>query len=141
MIGKTFDMRGLSLRVRGRMPVLLVLLLLAMPRVSSADIAPTAVEPQDEAVLRCFSLRSGNPAAAVDLAKSILGAASLTVENEIKALACLGRAEGMVGNTQAAIDAAVQIEQRLDEHPMPNDFALRALSNAGSSLHLSLIHI
>lgn len=137
MFGKTLNMRRLSLRVSRRIPILLVLLLVATARVSAAGIASTAAESQDEAVLRCFSLRSGNPAAAVDLAKSILGAASLTVENEIKALACLGRAEGMVGNTQAAIDAAERIEQRLDEHPMPNDFALRALSNAGSSLHVA----
>ena len=137
MFGETLDMRRLAPRVRGGVPVLLLLLLIAVPSTTAAGDASTVGESQDEAVLRCFSLRSGNPAAAVDLAKSILGAASLTVENEIKALACLGRAEGMVGNTQAAIDAAVRVQQRLDEHPMPNDFALRALSNAGSSLHVA----
>lgn len=104
-------------------------------QVAAAAAAPSAVESQDEAVMRCFGLRRSEPAAAIALADSILASASLSIENRIKALSCLGMAAGIAGEGQRAVESADGVVKLLDEHPMPGAFALRALSNAGAIYH------
>ncbi|MEW6168512.1 MAG: diguanylate cyclase [Pseudomonadota bacterium] len=115
-------------------PVLLFLLLVTARPALAVETAPVA-EPIDDAVMRCFSLRRSEPAAAIALAESILAVRPLSVENEIKTLSCLGMATGIAGNAVQAGAIAARIEHLLDANPMPAAFALRALSNAGAIYH------
>lgn len=109
--------------------ILLVLGLL-LPVVSGA------AEPLPaDAVQRCFALRRSEPAAALALARSVLSNAGLSVGNEIKMLACLGLAAGISGDAATAGRSAERIETLLSENPMPPEFSLRALSNAGAIYH------
>lgn len=122
-----------SFRIAFTLPLLMTALLASGTQLAVAA-APVA-ETQDEAVMRCFTLRRSEPAAAIELADSILASHPLSVGNEIKALSCLGMAAGIAGEAQRAVDAADRAVSLLDEHPMPADFALRALSNAGAIYH------
>ena len=102
---------------------------------SSPAPTPAPVDANADALKRCFGLQRSEPAAAVALAESILAAAPLPVETEIKAQSCLGMASAIAGDLPRAIDAATRMEQLFDSQPLPPDIALRTLSNAGAILH------
>lgn len=128
--------------VRRRVAALALLMAACwLPAAVAADAATAAVtttmtpEAQAESVSRCFSLRRSEPAAAAELARTVLGAGPLPVETEIKMQSCLGVAAGLLGDSARAIVAVDRIEQLLAQHSFPNDFMLRALSNAGAILH------
>ncbi|KFN51493.1 hypothetical protein P873_00100 [Arenimonas composti TR7-09 = DSM 18010] len=90
-------------------------------------------------------MRANDPAAAMRFAEDALstlatrppapGDAQARAAFEIKLHACRGRAAAIVGDGDRAADSAVRIDTLLAAHPMPPEFALRALSNAGASLH------
>lgn len=90
-----------------------------------------------ESVDRCLALRRDQPGTALELAESILAMSGLSREHQIKALACLGMAAAIAGEPARAVAAVSRIEARLDAGPMPPGFSLRALSNAGSILHIA----
>lgn len=130
-----FDAPCRSIRLAVALPFLMAgLLASGVPIAGAADAVPAA-GPQDDAVMRCFALRRSEPAAAIALAESILASRPLSVENEIKTLSCLGMAAGIAGDARRAVDAADRAVRLLDEHSMPADFALRALSNTGAIYH------
>ena len=93
-----------------------------------ADVAESAVE-------RCFELRDSNPVAAVALADAALAQARPGHEDEIKLRNCLGRSLAMTGDARRAEAEVARVDALLLKHPMPPEFQLRALSNAGATLH------
>ncbi|MET0892974.1 MAG: diguanylate cyclase [Pseudoxanthomonas sp.] len=112
--------------------LLIALLLTTTP----PDALGAAPETQDQAISRCFALRRSEPEAAVVLAESILSAPGIAVEPEIKTLSCLGMAAGLAGDVTRAVATAALIESKVAQHPkLPDEFILRALSNAGTIYH------
>jgi diguanylate cyclase (GGDEF)-like protein len=128
--------------------VLLLATLVTSPAVATAqEAAPEAIaSPADEATAsRCMQLRSREPAAAIEFADSALAELQLRPRNdeeararaafEIKLHACRGRAAAVTGDEERASGSAARIDALLAAHEMPAEFTLRALSNAGATLH------
>ena len=114
----------------GLLALLLPALLLA-PLSAAADADASA----EAEALRCFELRDANPAGAVKVAEAALATPRIGEEARIKLLACLGRSAALAGDADTAEAAIARIAALLADRPMPPEFALRALSNAGATLH------
>ncbi len=114
----------------------------AIPAILAACCAlagPVLAEPADEAAdkmaMECLRLSRNQPQEAIGIADSALGQEGVPIQAQIKLQVCAGRAAAIVGDlvrTQAAIE---RIDAALAEHPVPPEFALRALSNVGAMLH------
>ena len=115
-------------------PGLLALLLPAL-LLGSLPAAANADAEADAKALRCFELRDANPAGAVQVAEAALAAPGIGEEPRIKLLACLGRSAALAGDTDKAESAIARMSALLADRPVPPEFALRALSNAGATLH------
>ncbi len=104
---------------------------------SIAEAAPTppAPAPPQTDIQRCFALREIDPSAALRVADAALAQGAVAHDDEMKLQSCLGRAAAMVGDNTRAIASVDRIETLLRAYPMPPAFELRALSNAGSTLH------
>ena len=114
----------------GLLALLLPALLLAnLPAAASADTGA------DAEALRCFELRDANPAGAVKVAEAALAAPGIGEESRIKLLACLGRSAALAGDAVKAEAAVSRMAALLAARQVPPEFALRALSNAGATLH------
>lgn len=85
---------------------------------------------------RCFALRRSEPGAAIKVADALLATPGMDVGSQIKVLSCLGIAAALAGDSGRALAAVNRVESLLAEHPMPADFSLRAVSNAGAILHI-----
>lgn len=116
--------------------------LAALLACSTASLASSVLaQPQqsdpalDATTSRCFELRSSQPDAAIALAEETLRGEDVPADAEIKLQACLGRAAALAGDTARATASVARIDALLRAHPMPPEFALRALSNAGATLH------
>lgn len=95
--------------------------------------APTLSAAAD--IDRCFELRQQEPAAALQLADEVLVRGPMAHDEEMKLQSCLGRAAALLGDSERASASVDRVESLLQAHPMPPEFQLRALSNAGSTLH------
>nr|WP_298156650.1 GGDEF domain-containing protein [uncultured Pseudoxanthomonas sp.] len=112
---------------------LALLLGLASPRAQGTVPAGTERASQ---VARCLKLRRDAPPVAAALAESLLREADLTVEDELKALSCLGIAAGLSGDRKRAVEAGARMERLVLAHPeLPAAFRARAYSQAGSVFH------
>lgn len=112
---------------------LALLLGLASPRAQGTVPAGTERASQ---VARCLKLRRDAPPVAAALAESLLREADLTVEDELKALSCLGIAAGLSGDRKRAVEAGARMERLVRAHPeLPAAFRARAYSQAGSVFH------
>ncbi|ATD67608.1 MULTISPECIES: GGDEF domain-containing protein [Luteimonas] len=100
----------------------------------SALTPPTPVSAAAD-IDRCFELRQHDPAAALQLADAVLARGPLAHDEEMKLQSCLGRAAALLGDGRRASASVDRVESLLQAHPMPPAFQLRALSNAGSTLH------
>ena len=120
------DAQAMTRRTRAAARVAcLVFLLVAMP----------ALGADEAAVDRCFELRDGDPAAAVAEADAALATSAAGPEVEIKLRTCLARSLALTGDAARAQAEVAHIDTLLAQHPMPPEFQLRALSNAGATLH------
>lgn len=98
--------------------------------------AMPALAADEAAVERCFELRDGDPAAAVAEARAALASPPAPdPEVEIKLRTCLARSLALTGDAERAQAEVATIDALLARHPMPPEFQLRALSNAGATLH------
>ena len=114
----------------GLLALLLPALLLApLPAAADADSGA------DAEALRCFELRDANPAGAVKVAETALAAPGIGEQARIKLLACLGRSAALAGDAAKAESAVAEMSALLADRQVPPEFALRALSNAGATLH------
>ncbi|WP_168198928.1 GGDEF domain-containing protein [Luteimonas granuli] len=100
-----------------------------------AATAASAVGPGEAAVGRCFELRDSHPAAAVAHADEALAESGLTPDVEMKLRACLGRSLALTGDAGRAEAEVRRVDALLEQHPMPPEFVLRAMSNSGATLH------
>lgn len=112
------------------------------PRGSAAGAPAAAVATPDAAtetvqaiVDRCFALRDSNPAEAVAQADAVLASTRLEPADEIKLRLCLGRSLALGGDATRAAAEVARVDALLAQHPMPPEFVLRAMSNAGATLH------
>ena len=101
----------------------------------SASTPPIPVSAAAD-IDRCFELRQRDPAAALQLADAVLERGPLAPDEEMKLQSCLGRAAALLGDSARASASVDRVESLLLAHPMPPEFLLRALSNAGSTLHI-----
>lgn len=108
--------------------------LTALAPVSAATPAPALSAAAD--IDRCFELRQQEPAAALQLADAVLARGPMAHDEEMKLQSCLGRAAALLGDSKRASASVDRIEALLQVHPMPPAFLLRALSNAGATLHI-----
>lgn len=98
--------------------------------------APAPVLSAATDIDRCFELRQQEPAAALQLADEVLARGPMTYDEEMKLQSCLGRAAALLGDSERASASVDRVESLLQAHPMPPAFLLRALSNAGATLHI-----
>ncbi len=117
-----------------REAALAVLVMCAFGPAAHAQPAPADAAVEAD-ISRCFGLRHSAPGEATVLAERLLALPALDPGNQIKAWSCLGRAAAYGGDTARALESAQRIEALLEAHPMPPDFELRAVSNAGAILH------
>ncbi|WP_158238320.1 MULTISPECIES: GGDEF domain-containing protein [Luteimonas] len=111
----------------------------SMPVAIAAVVPPvdaTATGTATDGIDRCFALRQTDPAAALRVADEVLARGALAHDDEMKLQSCLGRAAALLGDSARAVASVDRIDALLLAHPMPPDFALRALSNAGATLHM-----
>ncbi len=124
-----------GLRCRSRRTIIRLAALLSgifvLACTAPGQASPAPATDPEEALTRCFTLRRSEPAAAIVVAESLLRWPSAP-DFEIKALSCLGMAAGIAGDSTRAIASAERMASLLDAHPQPDDFTLRALSNAGA---------
>src|SRR5690606_21560370 len=100
-----------------------------------AATAASAAGPGEAPVGRCFELRDSHPAAAVAHADAALAESGLTPDVEMKLRACLGRSLALTGDAGRAEAEVRRVDALLEQHPMPPEFVLRAMSNSGATLH------
>jgi len=113
---------------------LLVLLVgMAVPA-RSAMPADTTVDGE---IGRCFELRRNQPSEAARIAQHALPQAERDPAQHIKLLSCMGQAQALSGNADAAIATVDRTVAELKAHPQPPEFTLRAYSNVAVALHVA----
>ncbi len=111
-------------------------LVIAPARATTPATPGASGESHEARASRCFALQTGNPAAAIALAESTLTRVGIPAEAEIKLRVCVARAAAFAGDAARVDDAVARIGELLAYNPMPPEFLIRALSNAGAALHM-----
>ena len=108
--------------------------LLLLPFPHAAAQAPYELDPDAR---RCYQLRQSDPGSAVELASARLAQGGLVPADALVFEACRAISRAVMGDREGARTGVEAVEALLREHPMPPGFKLRALSNAGATLHLA----
>lgn len=128
-------MTAIPRRIFARAALAAACLLSGLPQVS-AEPAGASVAEAEAAVPVCFESRQKDPAAAVALARRHLDGATLPPALEVKLRSCLARGAAVSGEAALARAAAERIDVLVRSGELSPEDQLRALSNAGATLHL-----
>jgi diguanylate cyclase (GGDEF)-like protein len=112
-------------------------LLLSAGLAVPAHAAMPADNALDAEIGRCFELRRSQPGEAAHIARRALPQARRDPAQHIKLLSCMGQAQALAGDGEAAIATVDRTVAELKNHPQPPEFNLRAYSNVAVALHVA----
>lgn len=102
-----------------------------------AHAAAPGEDALDAQIGRCFQLRHSQPSEAAHIAQRALPQAQHDPAQRIKLLSCMGQAQALAGDGNAAIATVDRTVAELKAHPQPPPFMLRAYSNLAVALHVA----